>query len=265
MLAREEQLLRQATTSVAQFEAAARAYDQGDVQVASRIYVSLVLRHQGSPQAAEARQKLAQLADEARQKLQQVDSRLDELRNALSPGESAEPGGPPTPQQMAARREKLVVEAFHQYDQVAEDYSGVPEVSGELKKHVASQRRRAEFAAVLNEPEAKTLWEEGQRREQEDQLCCAYWVYKQAANLVPAPSAERARRRFAQMQQDPKIVAAAMACRELQQCHKIYDRAQRLVAARPVRAKELFAEIVARAPADSEVHRAALAQLQELR
>lgn len=263
MLAREEELLRQAATSAAQLEAARRAHKEGDVQVASRIYVSLVLKQQGSPQAAEARQKLAQLADEARQKLKRVDARLHEKGNGLSPGESSDPGGAPTPQQMTARWEKLVVEAFQEYDQVVEDYSGVPEVKGELNKHVGSQRRRPEFAAVLNEPEAKTLWEEGQRREQEEQLCCAYWVYKQAAGLTPANSAERARRRLAQMQQDPGIVAAAVACRELQECHKIYARAQRLIEARPARAKELFAQIVDRAPADSEVHRSALAQLQE--
>jgi hypothetical protein len=263
MLAREEELLRRAMTSAAQFEAAQRAYQEGDLQVASRMYVNLVLKHQGTPQAAEARQKLAQLADEARRKLEQIDARLEEKGKVLSPGESSEPGGPPTPQQLTARWEKLVVEAFQEYDRVAEDYSGVPEVKGELNKHVGSQRRRAELAAVLNEPEAKTLWEEGQRREQEQQLCCAYWVYKQAAGLTPANSAERARRRLGQMQQDPEIVAAAVACRELQECHKLYARAERLIAARPDRARELFAQVVARAPADSEVHRSALAQLQQ--
>lgn len=265
MLAREKEILQQAATSSAQLQAAERASNEGDLQVASRIYVSLILRQQGSPEAAQARQKLAQLAAEARQKLKQVDARLNEKGNILSPGESSDPGGPPTPQQIATRWEKLVVEAFREYDRLAEDYSGVPEVKGELKKHVAGQRRLPEFAAVLNEPEAKTLWEEGQRREEEDQLCCAYWVYKEAAGLVPAHSAERARRRVAEMQQDPEIVAAAAACRELQECHKIYDRATRLIEARPARAKELFAQVVDRAPPDSELYRSALIHLQEIK
>jgi hypothetical protein len=265
MLARENQLLEQATSSLARLEAAERAYKEGDVRVASRIYIGLVMKERGSPAAAEARQRLARLAEEARQKLKQIDAKLADQRSMVSPGELSTAGGPATPQQVADRWEELVAEAFQRYDRLAEDYAGIPEVKGELTKHIAKQRRQTEFAAVLNEPEAKTLWEEGQRREQEGQLCCAYWVYKEAAGLTPARSAERARRRLAEMEQDPEIMAAAAVCRELQECHKLYDRAKRLIEARPARAKELFAQIVARAPADSEVYQSALTHLQEIR
>jgi hypothetical protein len=173
--------------------------------------------------------------------------------------------GPSTPQQLAARREKLVVEAFQEYDQVARPYGGVPAVKSELKKHVAKQRRRDEFAAVLNEPEAKILWEEGQQHERENQQCCAYWVYKQAARLKAARSAALARRRLAEMEEDRGIVASAEACRDLQECHRIYNRAEMLSKHKQEKAKELFAQVVDRAPAESEVHRAALAHLEEIR
>lgn len=264
-LAREKDLLRQATTIALQFNAAERAYKEGDVRVASRIYVSLTLKHRRTPVAAKARQRLTQLAEEARKKLEQIDAKLAEKRRLLSPGESSGPGGPPTPQQLAARWERLVVGAFQEYDQLGEGYGRVPEVERELRTQIAKQRRRPEFAAVLNEPEAKTLWEEGQGREQEDEQCCAYWVYKEAAKLAPARSAGLARRRFAEMEEDPEIVASAAACRELQECHKIFSRAEKLSKLRQARARELFAQVVDRAPEDSELHRAALIHIQEMK
>ena len=262
MLAREKGLLEQATTTSLLLDAAERAYKEGDIRVASKIFVSIALKYRGHPIAARARQRLALLAAEARQKLEGIDAKLAREESVLSPGESPQPL---TPQQLAARWEKIVVEAFQEYDQIADDYGGVPEVKRELKPHVAKQRRRFEFAAVLQEPEAKMLWEEGQRHEREDQLCCAYWVYKEAAGLAPARSAGLARRKFAEMDRDAKIVAAARACRELQECHKIYNRAERLRKAGGDKAKELFAQIVARAPAGTEIHRAALAHLQEMK
>ena len=62
----------------------------------------------------------------------------------------------------------------------------------------------------------------------------------------------------------PYYVAAAEACRELQECHTIFNRAGKLMKARPSRAQALFAEIVERAPGDSEVHRAAKKHLQDM-
>jgi hypothetical protein len=66
------------------------------------------------------------------------------------------------------------------------------------------------------------------------------------------------------MEKDPKILTAAEACRELQECRKLYNRAEYLVKLKPTRAKEFFAQIVDRAPADSEVCRAAREQIEEL-
>ncbi len=67
------------------------------------------------------------------------------------------------------------------------------------------------------------------------------------------------------MEQDPEVVASAVACRDLQESHRDYRRAENLSKVRRERAKELFAQVVERAPADSEVHRAALARLQEMK
>ena len=118
-------------------------------------------------------------------------------------------------------------------------------------------RRQPEYASVLNELAAKSLWELGQEHERDDQLCCAYWVYKRAAELTPAPSAVLAKNRFAELDKDPQVVASAEKCRTLQWCHQAYLRADRLLELKPERATELFAEIVSRAPKDSEVYREA--------
>ena len=74
---------------------------------------------------------------------------------------------------------------------------------------------------------------------------------------MPAPSAVQAGFRFAELAEDPQVVASAQACRELKWCHQAYVRAERLLSGKPEAANEIFAEIVRRAPEDSEVYRAA--------
>lgn len=261
--ARQRDLLEQASTAAARLAAADRAYKEGDIRVASGIYVRMALRRATDPATAEAKQRaqqrLAELAEEARQKLKEIDATLEEEGTFLSPGELFGAQG-----ELPAQWVDRVTEAFQQYDRLADDYGGVPEAKGQIRAHIAKQRRRPEFAATLNEPEAKALWELAQQHEAEDHQCCAYWVYRQAARLTPAPSARRASDRLAEMEQDPQIVAAAETCRRLQQCHKIYNRAERLIELRPQRAKELFQEIIALAPEDSEVYRAARMRMQQM-
>ena len=58
---------------------------------------------------------------------------------------------------------------------------------------------------------------------------------------------------------------AAEACRDLQECHKLYNRAKMLAEAKPTRAAELFAQIIERAPEQSEVYRAARRAMGEIR
>jgi hypothetical protein len=116
---------------------------------------------------------------------------------------------------------------------------------------------------VLNEPEAKLLLETGLEHEAAGHQCCAYWVYRQAVLLAPAPSATKAKARLEIVEQAPNILALAAACREMQRCHQIYARAERALPVNPDRARELFAEVTRRAPADSEVCRAAQQHLDE--
>lgn len=263
--ARQASLLRKAASEKARLNAADEAYQSGDILVASRIYVSLALTRQKTGASAEARKRLDSLAAEARERMEKMDAELDATQQTISPGELLALSGPPDRDQPADRWAALVSATFEGYEQLAEDYSGVPAVGREIKSHMAQQRRRLEISGVLDEPKAAALPELARNHEEQDHACCAYWVYREAAQLAPAPSAELAQKRFDQMQQDPKVVAAAEKCRELQECHRIYKRAKMLAEARPGRAKELFAQIVDRAPADSEVYRAAQEEIAQSR
>jgi hypothetical protein len=66
------------------------------------------------------------------------------------------------------------------------------------------------------------------------------------------------------MKRDPEILASAAACREMQECHKIYNRAEKLMQSKPASARELFDEILRRAPPDSEIHRMARKHIQAI-
>jgi hypothetical protein len=253
--ARQASLWARAASDAARLARADEARDKGDVALASRLYVRLALSRSPNPSTLAAKERLKQLAADGRQKLREIDAALAE--EAVSPGELAARGIQSSIDRPTPEREAQIVAAFRRYDQLAEDYHEVPVAAGEIKKHVAQQRRRPEFAAVLSEPKAKALWEVAQQHEKDEHACCAYWVYLQAAKLAPAPSARLAEQRSVEMAKDPELMASAKACRETQQCHAIYNRATQLTELNPGRAKELFAEILARAPSDSEVYRAA--------
>lgn len=262
---RQADMARKYAGDAARLNAADRSYSDGDVMVASRLYVSLALARGNTAVSTKARQRLNRLAADAREKVKKIDDELAAGLSGMSPSESL---GLNASQDAAASDggwSDQVQSAFDHYDQIVEDYGGVPAVKRELKSHVAGQRRRPEFARVLDEPEAATLLDIARKHEQEDHACCAYWVYKEAAQLTPAPSARIAQARYDEMQQDPQVVAAAERCRQLQECHRLYRRAEMLTEMRPERARELFVQIVDTAPEESEVCRAAREKIAMLR
>jgi hypothetical protein len=259
---RYAQLCREYAAARARLYAADKVRREGDLRVASRMYVSLAKLRGQVAISVQAKQRLAVLAAESQQKLSEIDSRLSERSSDAS--QWYVPDVTPTAQEPPRPWEDLVAAAFREYDQLVTDYSRVPAVKRELSAHVRKQRRRSEFAAVLDEPKAKALLEMAQRHESEDQPCCAYWAYKEAARLTSAPSGQLARDRLMEMERDPQVVASAEACRELQECHKLYERAERLIKGRPTRARDLFTEITERTPRDSKIWLAAQQRIQEM-
>ena len=155
-----------------------------------------------------------------------------------------------------------VLAMFRKFDRLIVEYGDLPEIGSEIKTQVTKLRNKPEYAAVLKESAAKKLWARGQKFEDDDALCCAYWVYKNAKGLLPAPSAVLASKRFAELAKDPEVVAAAERCRELQECHRLYCRAEHLSKVDRDAARKLFVEVLRCAPKDSEVYREAEKQLQ---
>ncbi len=294
-LTRQQSLLRKATTDAKRLEAADQCRDQGDVRVAGMIYVRLALRRPPNATTETAKKRLADLQAEARQKIEELDRvvaggeavKPDENQASVTTGPTIASDAKKTPDKTADKPEAKdapdkvadqsagqpaagqadddaggrIVAIFRQYDKLILKYGELPVVGPEIKGHVAKLRHQPEYAVILNEPAAVALLRTARRYEHDHHVCCAYWTYKQAAELVPAPSAVLASDRFDELSKDPEVVASAETCRELKWCHQAYLRAEQLLKARPERAKEVFAEIVRRAPEDSEVYRAAKRQL----
>lgn len=258
-VSRQQALWQAAQASSDRLDTAERFYKSGDIVVAARLYAAVARSRPKTEMTEKARSCLDYLAEEARRKIGEIDTTLSELSQGMSPGERL------TAERWPDNWKDGVATAFQEYDQIVDDYRAVPAVKNELKSHVSKQRRQREYAAVLKEPEAKTLWDLAQQHEQEDQSCCAYWAYERASKLLPAPSARRAADQLAEMQQDPELMAAAERCRELQWCHRTYRLADRLASSKPGRAKELFAQIVERSPQDTEIHRDAQLRIENIR
>jgi hypothetical protein len=285
--ARQLLLWKEAVNGARRLELADKEYRDGNIPVASRMYVALALRYRATPAGQIARQRLANLALEAREKLRKIDEGLAEHEfappaigsfddpargdgshfsgwpdDSFPPADPAQlPFGAESPQQNSR---PSVEEAFLQYDKLARQYEGVPAIALELRRHVTRLRQQPEYAAVLDEPEARELWNSGQEHERTGEACCAFWAYESAARLEPAPSAVLASVRLAEMKRDPGTVAAAQTCRQIRECHHMYLRAERLIESRPTKAREMFAEILVNAPADSEVRRLATQRVAEL-
>lgn len=259
-MALQQKLLKEMLDSASRLTAAEQAYQDGKILVASRIFMSVANARPPTPVSQQAKQRLEGLADESLQKLNDIDTRLRAAAAEYSPSELQGLDAPlPDPWQEAVKA------AFVEYDALCEQYAAVPRMRGKLKGEVAERRRRSEYAAVLNEPRAAALCEVARQHEQQQQGCCAYWVYHEAAQLMPAPSARHAAEQVARMTADPQLMAAAAACRQLQECHQLYNRAESVMRTWPARAEQLLAQIIDTAPADSEIHRAARERIQTLR
>lgn len=265
--------------------AADRAREAGNLSIAVRIYARVGSRYPPNDSTLAARQWLAQLKPEVRQKLSRLDQQLimgPGVEIDTSPGMDTgnwdqvtsgsrwadtivstldevrrEPKEAVVVMAADTRSDHYIIDIFHDYDRLVSQFGGMPEVGNEITSHVAKLRRQPEYAAILNESTAKELWLRGQKFEHENHLCCAYWAYRGAQGLLPAPSAKLACDRFAELDADAQIVESAKRCRELQQCHKLYARAERLAKVDPAGARSLLREVVKRAPPESEVRRAA--------
>ena len=203
-------LWEKSQNAAARLKAADATHDRGDIKTAVRLYVRLALSRPPSESSLAAKKRLDMLADEARTKQAEIDETL--ARGEPSPGDFVTQNDPLVIERLVAWK-TTVENAFEEYRRLVSNYEAVPSLSGKLKQHVDRQRRKPLIATVLNEPEAKTLLETGIEHEAAGHPCCAYWVYRQAVQLAPAPSAAKAKARLEVVEKVPNIAALAAACR----------------------------------------------------
>jgi hypothetical protein len=233
---RRRLLFRETADNAKRLQAADAAVDEGDIRLATLIYLHIANSRPQNKLTLAARQRLDALGIDARQKLSEFESLL-------------------------ASKENLV-QSYDQFEDFVEQYELVPVIGPQIKERLANQQNAAKFVSVLREDEARKLWDMGQAFEQKDEMCCAFLAYEQGEKLKPAASAILAKNRLAKLKEDPTVVAAAATCRELRWCHDAYRRAEELAKKSPEAAKQLFAEIVRRAPGESEVLQAARKRLE---
>lgn len=229
--------IRLAKTNVQRMKYAAQARKDGKMRLAATLYMRVALSRPRDKHHDEAKRALASMADEGRKAMKAGDGLLDEGK---------------------------ITEGFERLDYLNWAYEDVPVFNHEIAAHVAKLHRQPEYQAALNEPEAAKLLAQGRKHEQDDEACCAFLSYEQAVELLPAGSAKQAAERLAEMKKDPEIVASAEECRLLRECHHTFHRAELLKKSTPNRAEELFKQILAEAPADSEVHRCAAEEVARL-
>jgi len=256
---RQAKLLKQAQSDEQKLHYADSARKQGDVALAALLYGRLASSRQKNDYTTTAKERITTLQDDGRRRLRLIDQALASAARESTPKSASE-----GVKAAAVKRETDIKIAFEQFHDLNRQYRRVPVIGREITRHVSKKRREDQYARVLREEEAGRLWQRGRKEEAGGQLCCAMLTYEKAARLAPAPSGEFARDRYETLKQDPKAVAAAKQCRELQWCHRTYRQAEMLAKIRPSTAKGLFKQILKRAPSDSKIHRSARQQVDEL-
>jgi hypothetical protein len=244
--------MREAQSDSARLAIADQAREKGELNIASRMYLKLASNRVPTPARAEAQKRLDTIREDTRKQLDDLIQRLADVDN-VSPSE-----------QMPPESADRVKTCISELEELAEQVGRVPEVGREVKSALAQNKAKPHVRAVLDEPDAKQLWDEGQALEGKGQVCCAFLLYEEAARLSPAPSALVAERRLAELKADPAQVEAAEACRVMQWCHQQYRLAERVARVTPERARDMYAKIVERSPDGSPVRAAAQSELVRL-
>jgi hypothetical protein len=271
----EESLRRRLAKNQNLWSLAQEAEKSGDLRVAARMYERVALSRPRTNVTAAAQQRLTQIQAAAQSKFDRMEDRLASLaRKGKAKGKAHSdsqnvPYGlrsVPSASQIAQADVDEVTRLFAELDNLILEYAGVDSIENKFQQRVDRLRRQEPFTAVLQEPAASQLWQLGQTHEQQQQLCCAFLAYEQAAKLAPAPSGEKAKARARELQEtNQSLVAEVRACLALQLCHEKYRRAMALKETLPERAREYLAEIIERAAPDTTVHKAAREQIAMLR
>jgi hypothetical protein len=214
-----------------------KARKEGKPRLAAMLYLRVALAKPKSPYNATAKKALIAMADEGRAEMKKADQ-------LLSSGE--------------------VVEAFQKFDYLDWAYENVPKFHDEIAGHISKLRKDPKYLAVLNEADAEALLKAAKKHEADQEMCCAFLVYEEAAKLTPARSAILAEGRLKELKADAKVVKEADECRAIRESVHIYHTAELLEKSAPDRAAELFKKILNTSPDDSEVYKCAREELAKI-
>ena len=230
--------IRRAKNNQQRMAYAAQARKAGKLRLAATLYLRVALARPKDKNNGAAKTALKDMAKEGLAEMQKGDELLAQNK---------------------------IVEGFEKLDYLAWAYEDVPEFNEQIKSHVARLHHESRYQAVLNERPAADLLAQGQKQEQEDERCCAFWTYEAAAKLAPAPSAITAAERYEAMKKDAELVAQAEECRILRESHHTFHTAELLEKSLPEKAESLFKQVLEKSPRDSEVYRCAQEELAKLR
>ena len=234
---RVAEAVRKAKNNQLRMKYGAQARQEGKMRLAATLYMRVALTVPHDKNHAAAKKALGEMADEGRKAMKAAEDLLTEGKT---------------------------VEAFERLDYLKWAYEDVPRVNHEIAERVNKLHGDPRYQAALNEPQAAKLLADGRKHEHDNEACCAYLNYEAATELLPAASAKQAAERLAELKKDPEVVAAAEECRCLRKCHHTFHTAELLKKSVPNRAEELFKQILAESPRDSEVHRCAAEELAKL-
>lgn len=222
---------------------AARARQEGKMRLAATLYLRVALQRPRDKHAGAAKKALSEMAEQGRADMKAADKLLADDKIT----------------------DDKIIEAFEKIDYLAWAYVDVPRFNEEIAAHAKKLHHEPRYQAVLNEPKAEALVEVAEQHEHDDEECCAYLAYEEAAKLVPAEAAKKAVARLEELRKDPRIPVEAEECRQIHEALHKFQSAELLKKSVPGRAEEIFAEIVKKTPRDSEVYRCAAEELAKLR
>lgn len=237
------EMIRRAKNNEHRMFYAARARKEGKMRLAATLYLRVALQRPRDKHAGAAKKALAEMTAEGRAEMKAADKLLADDKIT----------------------DDKIIEVFEKIDYLAWAYVDVPRFNEEIAAHAKKLHHEPRYQAVLNEPKAHELIELAEQHEHDDEKCCAYLAYEEAAKLVPAESAKKAQVRLAELGKDPRVPIEAEECRQIHAGLHKFQTAELLKKSVPGRAEEVFAEIVKKTPRESEVHRCAAEELAKLR
>jgi hypothetical protein len=254
MAARAAAAQSNAKTAAARFQAARKAYQAGDVFIAALLFQRTALAKRASPDMRnEAQRVLAEFREMAQNDVAEI---VEQIRYAgqQSSGDA----------QAAAEQ---IRSALEEMDDLVVKYKNVPVANDKLERAQEKLLHKDQTVGkYLHQPVAAQLVKDAQQYEADNYVCCAYLCYREAAKLMTCDAAKEARKRLYHLKKQPGVLQAVARCETVRECQVLFDKAQRIAKQKKHRkhAAKLYKQIVEEAPRESEVHKAAMAELNRI-